>query len=88
MVPEVTTKGLPEPSRATPIASTAPRSAWSDAAKSVVSEMLLKAVWMTPSAAAAPLRRLLGSSRASRRTATPAAVRDAAAFSERARPTT
>ena len=53
------------------------RSAWHEAAKSVVSEMLLKARWMTPSEASAPLRRLAASARAPRCTPAPAAVRAA-----------
>src|SRR5882757_20980 len=48
----------------------------------------LKAVWITPSAAAVALRRLSGSLRSPRCTSTPAVVSEAAAASERARPTT
>src|SRR2546429_8201765 len=48
----------------------------------------MKAVWITPSAAAAPLRRLLISSSEPRCTSALAAARDAAAASERERPRT
>src|SRR5580658_2445742 len=48
----------------------------------------MKAVWITPSAPAAPLRRLSRSSTEPRCTSAPAAAREAAPASERARPST
>jgi hypothetical protein len=61
---DVTTRGRPDPASTSPSASMANRSAWHEAAKSVVWEMLSKARWMTPSEAPAPRRRLAASARA------------------------
>jgi hypothetical protein len=54
----VTTNGRPDPTRASPIARIARTSAWHAPTWSVdVAEMLVKARWTTPSAAAAGVRR-------------------------------
>jgi hypothetical protein len=88
-VPEVTASGRPEPASASPSASTACTFAsMASAMLVVVSEMLLKAVWMTPSAAAAPARRLARSSMEPWCTVAPAAATAAAADSDLARPVT
>ena len=85
-VPDAITNGLPDPARTSPIAWTAFRSAAPAAAKSPKS--CLNARWMTPSASAAPARRLSMSSREPRRTRAPAAVRASAEASDLARPVT
>ena len=54
----------------------------------IIAKSWMNAVWMTPSQVAAPLRKLSGSSSAPRYTSAPAASTDAAAASERARPST
>lgn len=85
-LPDVVTNGRPDPASTAPIASITWQSrsalAWN------VEKSCLNAVWMTPSHAAAPSRRLSRSSRSPRWTRAPASPRALAPASERASPRT
>ena len=85
-VPEVMTSGRPDPASAAPSASMARLSLSQFAANREKSWS--KAVWITPSDTAAPLRRLSGSSRSPRCASAPAAASSRAPASERVSPST